>query len=158
MIAMEYIDMISRMTMTASATHPRFFTISVMVKALCRSSPALAASWNRKAKKPRALLPRMLNRIVTVEILQRVFVSDGRCASPFRKGRERPAAKPPETESGRPAAGRAPRPVLLKHEVVRDNARDLHRLPREQRRREPRVARGRDRRLLQERVARDGRG
>src|ERR1044071_3083312 len=138
MIAMEYIDMISRMTMTVSATHPRFFTISVMVKALFRSSPPLAASWNRKAKRPRALLPRMLNRIVTVEILQRVFVSDGGCALTRCKGRERP--------------------VLLKHEVVRDDARDLHRLPREERRREARLPRGRHRGLLQERVARDRRG
>src|SRR5215212_4965467 len=90
MMAMEYIDMMSRMTMTVSATQPRFFTISVMVKALFRSSPPLAASWNRKAKKPRALLPRMLNRIVTVEILQRVFVSDGGCASPFGRGASDP--------------------------------------------------------------------
>ncbi len=44
MIAIEYIDMISRMMMTVSATQPRFFTISVMVKALFRSSPPLAAS------------------------------------------------------------------------------------------------------------------
>src|SRR5215203_3394506 len=129
MMAMEYIDMISRMMMTVSATHPRFFTISVMVKALCRSSPALAASWNRKAKRPRALLPRMLNRIVTVEILQRVFVSDGGCALPRCKGRERPATGPTEKESGWPPADRAPHPGLLKHEVVRDDARDLHRLP-----------------------------
>src|ERR1044071_10242598 len=100
MIAMEYIDMISRMTMTVSATHPRFFTISVMVKALFRSSPPLAASWNRKAKRPRALLPRMLNRIVTVEILQRVFVSDGGCALTRCRGGERPAAGPPETRRG----------------------------------------------------------
>src|SRR5215207_9564293 len=102
MIAMEYIDMISRMTMTVSATHPRFFTISVMVKALFRSSPppGAAASWKRKAKKARPLLPRMLNRIVTVEILQRVFVSDGGRASPFGRGAS------------------DPRPVLLKHKVV----------------------------------------
>jgi hypothetical protein len=38
----------------------------------------VAPCWKRKAKKPRALLPRMLNRIVTVEILQRFsFVMAG---------------------------------------------------------------------------------
>src|SRR5215216_2718994 len=131
MMAMEYIDMMSRMTMTVSATQPRFFTISVMVKALFRSSPPLAASWNRKAKKPRALLPRMLNRIVTAEILQRfsVVMAGALC---FGRGASDPRGRRPRLLGGGARAGRAPHPVLLKHEVVRDDARDLHRLPREQ--------------------------
>src|SRR5947208_13319561 len=40
-----------------------------------------------------------------------------------------------------------------KHEVVRDDAGDLDGLPRQERRREARLTRGCDRRLLQERVA-----
>ncbi len=67
MIAMEYIDMMSRMMSTMRATVPRFFTISVMVKCWAMSSPAPgAASCHRNTKKLSALLPRMLMRIVTV--------------------------------------------------------------------------------------------
>src|ERR1051326_5873714 len=77
MIAIEYMDMMSRMTMTVSATQPRCFTISVMVKAffMLSFSPPCCA-WNRKTRKPKALLPRKLVRIVTVQILQKVFVCD----------------------------------------------------------------------------------
>src|SRR5919107_6140144 len=112
MIAIEYIDMMSRMMMTVSATHPRFFTISVMVKALFRSSPPFAASWKRKAKKPRALLPSTLSRIVTAEILQRFSVVMAKGAS-APEGAFGPRAPPGDLHS--PAArlrrgGKAPRP------------------------------------------------
>src|ERR671916_2327973 len=111
MIAMEYIDMMSRMTMTASATHPRFLTISVMVKALPMSSDP-PPCWKRKAKKPRALLPRMLNRIVTVEILQRFSVLMAG-ALPRRRGRERPAGGAPPPPGGGGPPGPPPPPPPL---------------------------------------------
>src|SRR5437588_3563663 len=162
MIAIEYMDMMSRMTMTVSATQPRFFTISVIVNASLRllspPPPPCAASWKRKTRTPRALLPRMLNRIVTVGILQKFSLLAG--AFP-QKGCERPdvrAGAPDRACRTTRRAGRAPRPVLLKHEVVRDDAGDLHGLPRQERRREARLPRRRNGRLLQERVARDGGG
>src|SRR5215212_8559860 len=113
MIAIEYMDMMSRMMMTVSATHPRFFTISVMVKALFMSSvPPFAASWKRKAKKARALLPSTLSRIVTAEILQRFSVVMANGAS-AQEGAFSPRAPLGDLHS--PAArlrrgGKAPRP------------------------------------------------
>src|SRR5205085_1987396 len=154
MIAMEYMDMMSRMTMTVSATQPRFFTISVMVNASFRllSPCGWAACWNRKTKKPKALLPRMLIRMVTVKILQRFSFVMARALPPGRRARAAQARRPLRRAA---LARRCPRPVLLKHEVVRDDAGDLDGLPRQERRREARLARGRHSRLLQERVAAD---
>src|ERR1700760_490208 len=96
MMAMEYIDMMSRMTMTVSATQPKFLTISVMVKADFRLSLSLPpCAWNRKTKKLSALLPRMLNRMVTVKILQKVFVCDVESAADVAGGtHSRVAARP----------------------------------------------------------------
>src|SRR5438270_14031414 len=122
MIAMEYMDMMSRMTITVSATQPSIFTISEMVNATFRllSPCGWAACWNRKTKKPKALLPRMLIRMVTVKILQRFsFVMAG--STSVGKARAGPLGAPPPSRKRREAA-QAARPVLLKHEVVRDDA------------------------------------
>src|SRR5437588_8611990 len=162
MIAMEYMLMMSRMTMTVSATQPRCLIISLMVNTSLRfcspgagaAPPGCAAAWNRKTRTPRALLPRMLNRIVTVEILQRFSLM---ARALRQKGALRPAERRRLLQE-RATAADGPCPALLKHEVVRDDAGDLNRLPRQKRRREPRLPRRGHRRLLQERVAAHGAG
>src|SRR5687767_4688770 len=68
MIAIEYTDIIKRMTTTVIATAPMLLTISVILKWSAAVSAGVAAgvACQRTTSRLSAFVPRMLSRIVTV--------------------------------------------------------------------------------------------
>src|SRR5438552_15251160 len=68
MMAIEYTDMISKMITTVIATGPMCLTISVKLISWppCSLADGVAACQRRK-RKPKAFVPRVLIRIVTVD-------------------------------------------------------------------------------------------
>src|SRR5688500_16326654 len=66
MMAIEYTDIINRMTTTVIATAPMLLTISVMLKWSAAAGVATGVACQRTKSRLSAFVPRMLVRIVTV--------------------------------------------------------------------------------------------
>src|SRR5262245_307812 len=124
---------------TAIATPPMFLTISVSVKvlALLAASGLAAASCNNN-RRPRAFVPKILVRIVTVNPSKRVV---------FRLIASREAGTAYGNRGDTTLA-----PQLLSHEVVLDHSGNFNWLPRKLGWGESRLTRSANSHCLQERM------
>src|SRR5688500_10228364 len=133
MIAIEYTDIINRITTTVIATAPMLLTISVILKWSAAPGVAAGVACQRTKSRLSAFVPRMLVRIVTVRPPRKVSYK----LEPFTadRGRRRYYRQPPR--------------VLVRHEVIDDDAGNFNRHARQLCRRELRRPRRCDCRALQ---------